>query len=366
MTSIFLLQWQRFLRDPFAALAMVLLTVVLVFFIAGMGGEQQMTVQTYADDALSGDERDNWLELLNESDVFSFTLVEEEEARDAVSAGNASTALRLMEDDYRILAMADDPDQTILDQYVHQVFSEELRVREMEEAASDSGFRETVQESLASPVLELTAESIRGGDGSFADAERLRVLFGMTLFFSIYTIMFGLTNIAEEKRAGTWDRLILSPLKKWQMYIGQLLYCFSLGYTQIFILFLFFQYVLNFDLGDNFAAIAIIIACYVFVIVALGVLIIGLIRTPAQLQVVIPLVATSIAMLGGAFWPLEVVTNDWLLALSNVIPMTYAMESLNSVVLYDRGLADVGTQLSILILSGVVCMGIGANLMERR
>lgn len=48
----------------------------------------------------------------------------------------------------------------------------------------------------------------------------------------------------------------------------------------------------------------------------------------------IPIVATSSAMIGGAYWPLEIVTNPFLIALSKVVPMTYGMEALKGVAYY--------------------------------
>jgi ABC-2 type transport system permease protein len=92
----------------------------------------------------------------------------------------------------------------------------------------------------------------------------------------------------------------------------------------------------------------------------------GLVKTPQQMSVLIPIVATSSAMIGGAYWPLEIVANPFLIALSKIVPMTYGMEALKGVAYYGYGWSELLSPLAIMCLFGVVCMGIGVNLIERR
>ncbi|MCM3715849.1 ABC transporter permease [Alkalihalobacillus oceani] len=365
MKSVFLLQWQRFKRAPVLVLFFFGLTLLFVFFLAGFRSESELTVYTYGDETLTVEERDGWLEKLNESGALRFVWVEEEEARHAVATGMVSLALRLMKDDYRLLVATDEQTHYVVDSYVNQVFTEELRIRQLE-ASERADIRSEVERFLAEPVLTVSSTSLAGADGVFLDEERLHVLFGMTLFFSIYTIMFSLMNVAEEKREGTWNRLIVSPLRKWQVYTGHLLYCFIIGILQIVAVFFIFYYLLDFELGNRFGTMLIVIGCYVFAIVALGMLLIGLVRTSQQLQAVIPITSTAIAMLGGAFWPIEIVTNEVMLLLAQAMPIFYAMEGLKGASLYQYGVGEIATPLSFLLLIGVICMGIGINLMERK
>ncbi|MFC0470010.1 ABC transporter permease [Halalkalibacter kiskunsagensis] len=366
MKSVFLLQWQRFRRAPILVLSFFLLTIVFVSVLAGFGGENQATVYTYSDDSLAEEEREAWLQKLNESDTLMFTWIEEDEARQAVRSGDVGLAVELKENDYRILIAADEPNRYVVEGYVHQVFTEELRLRQVEKSGVATKFRSDVERFLLDETLAVTTSSVEGEGSSFEYNDQLQILFGMTLFFAIYTILFSLMNVAEEKSMGTWNRIILSPLRKWQLYLGHLIYCFVIGYAQIVFVFLLFQFVFGFDLGDRFGTMLIIIACYTFSIVSLGILLIGLVRTSQQLQAVIPILASAMAMLGGAFWPIEVVTNEIMLAISQGMPIFYGIDALKGASIYDRGVLSLGEPLSIMLLFGVVCMGVGINLMERR
>ena len=66
-------------------------------------------------------------------------------------------------------------------------------------------------------------------------------MFGFTLFFVIYTIAYNVLPILIEKNEGVWDRMILSPLRKWEMYAANFIYSFVTGYLQVLLIFLDFR-----------------------------------------------------------------------------------------------------------------------------
>ncbi|MCM3611574.1 ABC transporter permease [Planococcus sp. MERTA32b] len=365
MKSVYLLQWQRFRRTPVMILSFFVLTIVFVAALAGNNPAERPAFLAYTDDSLSQEEAEDWVASLNSEEELQFRLESEKDVRDAVSAGDASLAVRLMKDDYRIVMSADDMTRFVLEAFLDRKYREELRFQQIEQETAASGIRTQTAAEMEEPVIQIRTVTLNETE-EFVYDNQLQLLFGMTLFFSVYTIMFSLMKIVEEKRYGTWDRLILSPAAKWQIYMGHLAYSFTVGYAQIVLIFVLFKYAFNFDIGNRFGLILLIIACYTFAIVALGMLAMGLVSRPQQLQAVVPIVATGMAMIGGAFWPIELVSNNILLAISKVLPITYGLEALKGVAIYNRSWQELSEPISIMLLIGVVCMGIGLNLMERR
>ncbi|PSL40269.1 ABC-2 type transport system permease protein [Planomicrobium soli] len=365
MKSVFSLQWQRFRRTPAMVLSFFAMTILFVAMMAGNNPAERAPVLTYADGSMTEQQAAEWVELLNAKEEFSFQLVKEAEARKAVSSGDATLALYMMEADYRLVLAADDMSRFVLEAFLDRTYREELRLRQMESQTADAGFRERVATVMKEPALRVETSTLEGTD-LFQYDNQLQLLFGMSLFFSVYTIMFSLTKIVEEKKYGTWNRLILSPLGKWEIYLGHLTYSFVIGFAQIVLVFLLFRYVFGFNLGDRFAAMLLITACYTFAIVALSMIIMGLVSRPQQLQAIVPILATGMAMIGGAFWPIEIVRNPFLLAVSKILPITYGLDALKGVAIYNRSWQELAEPISIMLLFGVVCMGIGINLMERR
>lgn len=364
MKAVYLLQWRRFYRRPLLVLAMFGLTVIFVSVTAAGNPSSPQTIPAFAGESVSGAEAQVWVERLNDEGQFLFELMPESQARTYVAEGDVSQAVKLLEADYRLLVGREDPARFALDSLLRRTYSEQLR---LESAQIDTpNIRGEVELSLSEPALALSVESLQGDEDSFQYNGELQLLFGMTLFFVIYTIMFSLVRIVDEKRTGTWNRMIISPVAKWQMYMGHLGYSFLIGFSQITLLFLLFRFAFGFELGNHFWLLILIAACYTFSIVALGLLIISVITKPQQLGAVIPIVATGMAMVGGAFWPIELVTNDILLAISKVLPITYGIQALNSVAVYGNGLEAVIWPLLLLLGFGGVCMAIGIRLLEWR
>ncbi|MED3824293.1 ABC transporter ATP-binding protein/permease [Priestia flexa] len=86
----------------------------------------------------------------------------------------------------------------------------------------------------------------------------------------------------------------------------------------------------------------------------------------AQYQVLIPLLAVSMAMIGGAYWPLEIVTSPVMLTLSKFVPLTYGMDLLKQVVLYDYAWQKIAYSSLLLCIITVVLMALGINILEKK
>lgn len=365
MKAVLMLQLNRMKRNPILFLSFIGLTVLMVIVLAGFGSDEKQTVYTYPNEIVEEDDFTNWLAILNESETLDFQKVTEDVAKELVESGDSSFALQIAEENYTFLIGTEDVDQIAVEQYINQIYTEKLRLDEVSTQMDEMTLRSEVDIALDSPVMTVDTNALERNVQGGRDVNRYQVLVGMTLYFAIYTILFSLMNIISEKRHGTWDRLILSPLHKWQVYLGNLSYCFLIGFLQIGIVFMFFDLVLDFDFGTRIGTIVVIIGSYVFSIVALGMLVMGLVQSEQQLQAINPIIATGMAMIGGAFWPVEVVTNQAMIVLSKGMPIFYGNEALKGAVLYDQGIVDLLQPISILLLFGVVCMGIGINLMER-
>ncbi|SDL85458.1 ABC transporter permease [Sediminibacillus halophilus] len=365
MKSIFLLQLQRLRREPLMVLSMLGMTFIFVFFLGGFKTYGQLDVPVYLDQSMNEEEQDALLAKLNESESYVFTETDQKTAEKQVALGDAAFAMKGMSDNYRMLTAADDPNQVLVDQYVKQIYVEKLRLKEAEQATGDADYRSKVEAALVNAPITLTASTAEGESTSGGYSQRNHFLFGMTLFFSIYTIIFSLSKVAEEKRTGTWNRVILSPVKKLHLYIGHLAYSFMIGFLQIVFIFSVFRYGFDYEIGDNYGMILVAVACYTFAVVALGMLLLGLVKSLEQLNALVPIISVSMAMIGGAYWPIEAVSNNVILGISKVVPVTYGMEALKGISL-GQSMSTLAQPLAILVVIGVLCMGIGINLMERK
>ncbi|MBP1914033.1 ABC-type multidrug transport system permease subunit [Lederbergia galactosidilyticus] len=104
---------------------------------------------------------------------------------------------------------------------------------------------------------------------------------------------------------------------------------------------------------------------YVLAIVALCMLLAGMSRRLDQFHGLVSLLSVSLAMLGGAYRPIEIVSSPTILMLGKVSPLLFGMEALKGVTLYGYGFLDVLHPVSIPLLMAVIMMGIGIILWRK-
>lgn len=357
MWDVFTLQWKKLIKRPLLWLSFIGLTIVFVYFMGGAQLDATIHVPVYSED-LSAEEVQEWVGLLNtEEGSVVFEVTDYETAQEAIRMNNISFAMEITDETYRFLAGREDMEIPVVNQYVNRIYSERVRLEEVREAFPDT-------EVELNEYITVNHTSI-ADMSSIYNEHQLTTLVGMTLYFTVFTVMFLQLSLVEEKRLGTWNRLIFSPLSKTKIYLGHLLHYFTVGVLQIVLSFVVLVNLMGIDLGTNYLPMIAVALAFVFAIVALAILVAGISPTTQSLQVIIPIIATSMAMLGGAFWPIDIVSNRILLFLAELMPLKHAAEGMIDAVVRNYSLSELIQPIGILLLMGVLFMGIGINLMER-
>lgn len=354
------------IRNPWALLSMYVLTIAFVFVLGNTDLAPSIRVPVYSEE-LSDTQVEEAVESLNQELNLAFISTAKDDIQGLLDNQSAEAAIELKEESYSILVARESFVIDFIDTIVQSYYTKKQFV----DAAVDIGVgekQEVLNELNESQTLfPLQVQSFEGEDSeSWIYDQSLQSIFGFSLFFVIYTITFSISSIIEQKQNGVWDRLILSPASKSSIYLGNLAYSFLIGYLQIILVFLLFATLFQFDFQGGLVTSMIVVIPYVFALVSFGVFISGLITSMRQLDAIIPFIAVSMAMLGGAFWPIEIVSSKVILALSYISPITYGMDMLKGATLYNWELEEYLLPASILCFMGVIFMGIGLHLMERR
>lgn len=352
MWTIFMMQWKRLFKQPFIVLTFFGLTLLFVTFLGQSQSSQAVTVQTYTTN-LSNHAYEELVERLNRVEDFNFQMNNQETVEDLIKKNRLSFAVQLEQDTYEFLVGQSSFSQPLTDQYINEVYQE---------------MRWLLANDLTEDVLEtfVPLEVVSLGTSGSAIEYQAQVIVGMTLYFVMFTVLFQMMSIAEQKTDGTWERMMLSPVSKCNIYSGLFLYYFLIGFIQVGVSFLIFTEWIGFSFGEQYSLLLLSISFFLMSIVALGLMLVSIVKTPQQLQAVIPIVATASAMLGGAFWPLEFVTQPLLLAFSRLIPIRYGIETLSAVIVRGVSLSDLLVSYSLLL--GLTCIfgGVGFYFIEKQ
>lgn len=185
-------------------------------------------------------------------------------------------------------------------------------------------------------------------------------MIGFTLFFSMYTMVFGIGTILYDKKYKTWERMLISPVSRTSILGGSMIVAYITGAVQMGVLILSGKYLIGIDWGNSMAGVLLVSATFIFAVTSLGLMMTGFIKTQAQLGSIAPIVLTSTAMLGGCMWPLEIVNNKVLLLLAELTPQKWAMQGIESIASSGMGFEAAILPSIVLSIMGIAFFTIGA------
>lgn len=179
----------------------------------------------------------------------------------------------------------------------------------------------------------------------------------MAIFFLFFTAQFGVLSLLSERRKGTLPRLVAAPIRPWSIVAGKALGGFLLGVVAMAVLVVASTVLLGARWGDPLAVALLVLAA---VIAAMGITaaITTLARTEEQAGGWNAIVAVTLAILGGAFFPVSQ-GPEILASLSLVTPHAWFMRGLDQLSVASTGIADIGPSLAALLAFGLVTGAVG-------
>jgi ABC-2 type transport system permease protein len=226
--------------------------------------------------------------------------------------------------------------------------------------------RELVPPGVSPPVLpQVERRTIHLSP----DASQADVLAPIFLGFFGYFFVFLLTGVSflRERIGGTLERLLATPVTRFEIVTGYSLGFGTFATLQVIALTVF---ILNsvdvpalgplppFSIGLGVdAAGSPLLAFVIALLLSLGAVNLGIFlstfaRTELQVIQFIPLVIVPQALLSGILWPTERLP-DVLRAISNVLPLTYAVDGLREVMLKGADLTSTTVQTDLAVLGGI-------------
>lgn len=227
------------------------------------------------------------------------------------------------------------------------------------EKAAYAGVMEAWEFKNPISILAETGSVSSGGYNSLKHS-----MIGFSLFFSMYTIVFGIGTILYDKQYKTWQRMLITPVSRSAILGGTSVTAYLTGVIQLGILILAGKYFLGIDWGNSMAGVLLVAGAFVFSVTAMGLFLSGIVKTHAQLAAITPVVLTSTSMLGGCMWPLDIVNNRFLLILAQLTPQKWAIQGMENIASYGMGFEAALIPALVLLAMGTVFFAAGVKLVK--
>lgn len=172
------------------------------------------------------------------------------------------------------------------------------------------------------------------------------VLIGFFVFFFVFII--GGVSFLRERTQGTLERLLSTPLKRWEIVTGYVLGFGLFTLIQSFIIAVYSIYVLGMWMDGSFWYVLLITFLLAMTALTLGTLLSAYANNEFQMIQFIPLVIVPQVFFSGLF-NLDALAG-WVQSIGKVMPLTYGANALRNIMIRGKGIESF--QIDVMILIG--------------
>lgn len=299
-------------------------------------------------------------EAVIKGDSLAMVVIEKDFGRD-ISVGTAKVTLLKAKDSLEQFTLQSNLSSVGRNLALEEAFLDQVPsvLREAGLQSETSELREELRDQVAKyPIMSVSATTYDGLKTVGYDSLR-HSFIGFILFFSMFTMVFGIGSIVEEKENNVWQRQSVAPVSMAQIMAGNLLATFTVGMAQLIILVIISRVIFGIDWGGSLLGLLLVLAAYVIATTSVGLFMAGLVSTSQQLGSFSPIVVVSTSMIGGCMWPLEIISSRILLFLADLTPQRWAYKGLKAVIINNGGIADVFDAVLLLLIIAVLFFILG-------
>lgn len=285
--------------------------------------------------------------------------------------------LRLQPNVTIVLLGTEDPDQAVKDKKVDAavVFGSGFtsgviagRQADIEIVSEGTDQMKTASASRAvgAAAMAAVAKKVQnsGGSGSLLNLESRTIyasgyttldlfapyLLGIIAF--VFAFIFTGVTFLRERSLGTFERLLASPLTRSEMIVGYMLGFSVFAIIQSAIILGFAIFVLQVKIAGSIYAVVLLQLLLTTVGVNLGIFCSSFARNELQAVQFIPLLILPQVFIDGMFWPISTLPN-YLQVFSYLMPLTYANNALQNIMVRGAGPGDVWMDIIVLLLFAI-------------
>jgi len=221
---------------------------------------------------------------------------------------------------------------------------------EVQLAFKDAMTKTIEQNGYSFPIGMDASDPIYGKGARFIDMF-VPGIMGFTVF--LLTTIVSLITFVGERTKGTLQRLLGSSVTEGEIVAGYAIAFGAIGLVQVGILLTLAVLVFDIIVVGNVLIAFLIASLLAVVSVSMGIFLSSFAQRESQAIQFFPLVILPSFLLSGVFWPQEAMP-PWLRPFSYLIPVTYAVDGIRSVLLRGWGLLDIWVDVLMLCVFAVL------------
>lgn len=361
--TIFINNLKRLYRDKFTLIVMLVLPVIFISIsMFALGGNAPLNV------AVIDMENTKLTSLFKESlhSSVNLTVLSEEDIKQKLINGKLDYAIKIDKGfTQKLIKGLDVKLQTYSLKETNtsasiKFYTESFMNASKNIAAAAKGGEEEFYRGMELYMSNIVSADYKSIENTESDKKENTMLsLGFMVMFMLFMSTNAATLVLEDKQFKTYGRVLSSPISTRSYFVQNLLSYIAIMLMQVCAIFSILIFVFRADLGPSVGSLLVLYAVFALTAVALGMAISSFSKDLRQNNALSYLITIPMSMLGGCFWPLEIMPKA-LQQFSNFTPVTWALKA-SEKLLYGSSLKDIGSEITILLLFSLVFLIAGSN-----
>jgi ABC-type multidrug transport system permease subunit len=212
-------------------------------------------------------------------------------------------------------------------------------------------------ESYGDAPVGLTRETVSGRALRYVDWVLPGVLAMNVMFSSLWGVGW---VIVRYRKNGVLRRLRATPLTASEFLLAQIISRLLVVSSVTLSVFIAADILLDFPMRGSYLALGLIFLAGAIALLSIGLTVSARVRSEELADGLLNLISWPMMILSGVWFSLEG-TNVWAQRIAEFLPLTHMVDAARRVMLDGAGLADVATEIGILLAIGVVLLGLAAS-----
>lgn len=174
----------------------------------------------------------------------------------------------------------------------------------------------------------------------------LPIFMGFFVFFFVFLIS-GI-GLLRERSSGTLDRLLATPVRRGEIVTGYMVSYGVVAIVQTLLIVITTVWLLKVQIVGDLALVFLINILLALAALAMGIFISTFASSEFQMMQFVPIVVMPQVFFSGIV-PLDALPN-WIQVISKILPLTYAGNAMNDVIMKGQGVKTITGDLGVLVL----------------
>jgi ABC-2 type transport system permease protein len=187
----------------------------------------------------------------------------------------------------------------------------------------------------------------------------------MGFMLEMVALMIAAISIARERELGTFEQLMVTPIRSWELIIGKAIPAVVISYLDFLVMLGITIFVFGVPMKGSLPLLLVLALFYIFVELGWGLLISGISRTQLQALLLVMVIAMVSMVFSGYAFPVDTMPPLMQLA-ANLVPIKHWLLIMRDIMLKGAGIGMFWRELVALAVLGLIINTFTLTVLRKR